>query len=60
MEALDTYFKTEVPREKVKGIKIELSSIKNSIVKANQKKHEYVAKKEEYDQFKKLGIDPDN
>jgi hypothetical protein len=59
MEALDTYFKTEVPREKVKGIKIELSSIKNSIIKANQKKHEYVAKKEEHEQFKKLGIDPD-
>ncbi|NJL72168.1 MAG: hypothetical protein HC888_11600 [Candidatus Competibacteraceae bacterium] len=59
MQALDTYFKSEVPREQrsaVRGIKIELTAIKNNLVKANQKKHEYVARKEETEQLRKLGV----
>jgi hypothetical protein len=59
LSGLITYFKTEIPKEdriKLKGIKLELNSIKNSIVKSNQKKHEYVAFKEEEEQMKKLGI----
>ena len=59
LPALDTYFKTEVPKEQrslVRGIKLEISGIKNAFLKANQKKHEYVSKKEEREQLKKLGI----
>jgi hypothetical protein len=61
LNALDDFFKTEVDREvrnMVKGIKPELATIKNSIVRANQKKHEYSAQKEEEEQLKRLGINP--
>ena len=57
--ALDSYFKTKASRDdkkKLRGIKIELTTIRNSIVKANQLKHEYTAKKEELEQMKRLGI----
>lgn len=59
LPALDTYLKSEVPRAQrpmVKGIKIEIGALKNAVIKANQKKHEYVAQKEEQEQLKKLGI----
>ena len=55
--ALDEYFKSGVAvedRGKVKGIKPELVSIKNSFVKANQLRHEYISKKEEEEQIKRL------
>ena len=60
LPALDTYFKSEVPRAQrhmIKGIKVEISGIKNAVVKANQKKHEYVAKQEEREQLRKMGIE---
>ncbi len=60
LPALDTYFKSETSRSQramIKGIKVEISAIKNTVIKANQKKHEYVARKEESEQLKKLGID---
>ncbi len=63
LEGLNTYFRSEAPTEergRIKGIKIELSSMKNSLVKSNQKKHEYVALKEEERQMKKLGIKMEN
>jgi len=59
--ALDDYFKANVvqhDRDKIKGIKPELSALKNTIVKANQLRYEYSAQKEEEDQMKRLGIDP--
>ncbi|MDR3201416.1 MAG: hypothetical protein LBT68_08140 [Spirochaetales bacterium] len=59
LQGLDTFFKSEVPREQrasLHGIKIELTAIQNSMARATQKKHEYVARKEEYEQMKKLGI----
>jgi hypothetical protein len=59
LPALDTYFKTEIPkdqRNKIRGIKIEANAIKNSVIKANKKKHEYVSKKEEEEQLKQMGI----
>jgi len=62
LTALDEYFKSSVPREerdKIKGIKPDLASIKNSYVKANQIRHDYSAQKEEEEQMKKLGINPD-
>jgi hypothetical protein len=63
MTALDEYFKSAVPREerdKIKGIKPELASIKNCYIKANQIRHDYSSRKEEEEQMKKLGINPDN
>ncbi len=59
LTSLDEYFKSSVPvgeRGKIKGIKPELASIKNSIVRANQLRHEYIAQKEEEEQMKRLGI----
>jgi hypothetical protein len=57
--ALDEYFKAAADQEdrgKIKGIKPELSTMKNALIKANQKRYEYHAQKEEEEQFKKLGI----
>jgi hypothetical protein len=59
--AMDDFFKTETAdgeREKVKGIKPELAAMKNAIVRANQIRHEYSARKEEEEQMRKLGIAP--
>jgi hypothetical protein len=59
LSALDDFFKTEVnkeDREKVKGIKPELATMKNAIIRANQKRHEYSAQKEEAEQLKRLGV----
>jgi hypothetical protein len=59
MSALDVFFKSETPRaerDRMRGIKPELSAVKNGIVKANQKRHEYIAQKEEVEQMKRLGI----
>jgi hypothetical protein len=59
--AMDDFFKTEAvdgEREKVKGIKPELAAMKNAIVRANQIRHEYSARKEEEEQMRKLGIAP--
>jgi len=61
MNALDDYFKgnaVKEDRERLKGIKPELSALKNIIVKANQLRYEYSAQKEEEDQMKRLGISP--
>ena len=62
LTALDEFFKSSVPRKdrsRIKGIKPELASIKNCYIKANQIRHEYSAQKEEEEQMKKLGINPD-
>ena len=62
LKSLDTYFKSEVPRDqrnRLRGIKIELTTIKNHLIKANQKRREYVARKEEAEQLKRLGIASD-
>ena len=59
LTGMDEYFKAEAPREsreKVKGIKPELGTIKNAIIKANQKRHEYSAQLEEEEQLKRLGV----
>ena len=61
LTGLDEYFKADAPREsrdKVKGIKPELATIKNAIIKANQKRHEYSAQLEEEEQLKRLGVNP--
>lgn len=59
LEALDEHFKTIAlapDRNKIRGIKIELTSLNNIIVKVNQHRAEYVAFKEEQIQMEKLGI----
>jgi hypothetical protein len=61
--ALDDFFKAaadKTDREKIRGIKPELATIKNALVKANQKRFEYSAQKEEEEQLKRLGINTDN
>jgi hypothetical protein len=61
LNALDEFFKTNVEaadREKVKGIKPELSALKNTYVKANQLLYEYNAQKEAEEQMKRLGLNP--
>lgn len=57
--ALDEYFKANtsgVNRAKVKGIKMELTTLKNALVKVNQLRSEYASFVEEAEQMKKLGI----
>jgi len=61
LNALDEYFKSTVSTEdrgKIKGIKPELSSIKNCIIRANQLRHEYLSAKEEEEQLKRLTGNP--
>ncbi len=59
INALDGYFKNSVPVEsktRIKGMQIELSAMRNSIINANKKRGEYVSAKEETEQMQKLGI----
>ncbi|MDR2184495.1 MAG: hypothetical protein LBO80_02325 [Treponema sp.] len=59
LSALDDYFKAATgkeDRDKIKGIKPELAAMKNAILKANQKRFEYSAQKEEEEQLRRLGI----
>ena len=59
INALDAYFKNNVDegsKMKVKGMQIELSALRNSIINANKKRGEYASFKEESEQMKKLGI----
>lgn len=58
-ESLDTFFQSEVPRDQrnqLRGTNAEVVMIRDSIARARKKAHEYVAKKEEADQLRKLGI----
>ncbi|MDR2792286.1 MAG: hypothetical protein LBB61_01285 [Treponema sp.] len=59
LSAIDEYFKTNIDkdnRSRVKGIKPELSAIKDAFIRANQKRCDYNAQKEEVEQFRKLGV----
>ena len=59
INSLDAYFKKEVDTEfkvKVKGMQIELSALRNSIINANKKRGEYASFKEEHAQMQKLGL----
>ena len=63
LTALDEFFKAEADKEdrdRIRGIKPELGTIKNAIIRANSKRHEYTAQKEETEQLKKLGVNPDS
>jgi hypothetical protein len=59
LAALEDFFKSETPTEakaRVKAVRGEITTIKGAVIKANQKKHEYVAQTEEREQMKRLGI----
>jgi hypothetical protein len=59
LAALDDFFKEEMPAEsksRLRGVKVEITTIKGAVIKANQKKHEYVAQREELEQMRRLGI----
>ena len=58
--AFDLHFKAKTTRDekrRLRGIKIELTTIRNALAKASQLKHEYISRKEEHEQLKKLGIE---
>ncbi|HUW71000.1 MAG TPA: hypothetical protein VMX33_12285 [bacterium] len=60
LAALDDFYLGAITdpesKGKVRSVKIELGSLKNAIIKANQKRHEYIAQKDEMEQMKRLGI----
>ena len=59
--SLDDFFKANVSpenREKIKGIKPDLSALKNTFVKANQIRYDYSTQKEEDEQLKRLVGNP--
>ena len=59
LNGLDEFFKSAPlaqNRSKIKGLKMEITALKNSIVKANQRRSEYTAYIEEEAQLRKLGI----
>ena len=59
LTALDEFFKSSVPSDKksfVKGLKIELTSLKNTLINVNQHKADYLSYIEEQTQMQKLGI----
>lgn len=57
--ALDEFFKaaaSPVNKPKIKGLKLDILSLKNSITRANQSRVEYSSYIQEAEQMKKLGI----
>ena len=59
LNALDEFFKntaSPLNKSKVKGLKIDITTFKNSIVKANQQRVEYTSYIEEEAQMRRLGI----
>jgi hypothetical protein len=59
LQGLSECFRQEASKEQkdqLKGIKIELSGLKNCIVRANRKRYEYVALKEEEVRLQQLGV----
>ena len=59
LNSLDDFFKSAaapVNKSKIKGLKIDITTLKNSIVKANQQRVEYTSYIEEEAQMKRLGI----
>jgi hypothetical protein len=57
--SLEEYFKSEIHGEfkaRVRSIRVEMTTVKGAVIKANQKKHEYVAQREELEQMRRLGI----
>lgn len=63
LDAADEYFKNNTSsqdRSKIKGLKMDLITVKNVIVKSIQKRSDYCNYIEEKEQMKKLGITDEN
>jgi hypothetical protein len=61
MEGLSALFRSQVPpmhRSRLQGVHGDLAIVRNAVARANRQKHEYVARQEEEEQFRKLGIAP--
>jgi hypothetical protein len=59
LNSLDDYFKAvATPQEKsrIKGLKIDITNMKNLVIKTNQKRADYASYIEEVEQMKRLGI----
>ncbi|MBQ9207875.1 MAG: hypothetical protein IJ158_14340 [Treponema sp.] len=59
LNAMDDFFKNAAApanKSKIKGLKIDITTLKNSVVKANQLRVEYTSYIEEEAQMKRLGI----
>ena len=59
LNSLDDFFKgaaAPTNKSKVKGLKIDITTFKNSVLKANQFRAEYTSYIEEAEQMRKLGI----
>ncbi len=59
LKALDTYFKNSTApeiRSKIRGLSMELTTLKNCMINTNQYIADYTANVEEQEQMKKLGI----
>lgn len=58
LSGFDDYYKSGdvMLRTKMKGVKIELTTIRNAVIKANQCRAEYNASVEEYTNMKELGL----
>lgn len=59
LTALEDYYKSNISaiqQSKIKGVKMETIALKNTLIKTNQRKAEYVTIIEEQEQMKKLGI----
>ena len=59
LQGLNEHFRKEPPaeqKEQIKGIRIELSGLKNCVVRANRRRYEYVALKEEEVRLQQLGV----
>ena len=59
LQGLNEHLRQEAPaelKEQLKGIKIELSGLKNCVVRANHRRYEYVTLKEEEVRLQQLGV----
>jgi hypothetical protein len=59
LQGLNEVLREQAPegqKEQLKGIKIEMSGLKNCIIRANRRRYEYVALKEEERRLKQLGV----
>ena len=61
LSAIDTYIRSEITREqrnRLRPVNVELSTLKEHLLRVNKKRHAYVTRKEEQEQLQKLGIEP--
>ena len=60
LEALDTYLRSEIPREhrgRLRTLQEDVEALHDYLVRANKKRHSYVAKLEEIEQLRRLGVE---